>query len=156
MQLWDVATASEIKKIQLGPLDGSINDVAFDPTGRYLITGNGNIQSLYILRLAPADKGLGAGGEGLAKAGATGSASALPLAKLDFPDIKTPRELAEWTLRIGGMVNAGNIRNLPGAAAKEIAAKDFQLAAVRYDGLKAIDDDAIDTWSAGPCRRSSD
>ncbi len=64
-------------------------------------------------------------------------------AKLDFPDIKTPRELAEWTLRVGGRVNAGTSGIGRDATAEEIAAKDFKLTAVRYDRLKAIDDDAI-------------
>ncbi len=66
-----------------------------------------------------------------------------PPAKLDFPDIKTPRELAEWTLRVGGKVNAGSGGDFQTATAEEIAAKDLSLWAVRYDRLKAIDDDAI-------------
>ena len=75
---------------------------------------------------------------------------ALPMCKiewdgppLDFPDIKTPRELAEWTLRVGGRVNAGASGEAKGVTAEQIAAKDFQLWAVRYDNVKAIDDDAI-------------
>ena len=79
-----------------------------------------------------------------AASAATGSTAAAAPRKIDFPDIKTERELAEWTLRVGGQVNAGySGAKRGGATAEQIAAKDFKLNAVRYDKIEAIDDDAI-------------
>ncbi|HWA97405.1 MAG TPA: SUMF1/EgtB/PvdO family nonheme iron enzyme [Pirellulales bacterium] len=57
LRLWDTSTGNEIKSWQLGPPDGVIYRVQFDPTGRYLYTSNGN-SSVYVLRLdAKAESG---------------------------------------------------------------------------------------------------
>ncbi|HEX4150008.1 MAG TPA: SUMF1/EgtB/PvdO family nonheme iron enzyme, partial [Pirellulales bacterium] len=77
------------------------------------------------------------------------AAAAPPAKKLDFPDIKTPRELAEWTLAVGGQVNAGISGGLTGAVPAEIAAKDFQLTSVRFDKL-ALDDAALARMARWP------
>ena len=50
---WDIETASEVRTIPLGPPDGRIYSVAYDATGRYLLTSNGNA-SVYVLRLSAA------------------------------------------------------------------------------------------------------
>ena len=51
VRLVDVATGEDLKQFKLGPENGRINAVAFDRTGRYLLTANGN-QTFYVLRLA--------------------------------------------------------------------------------------------------------
>ncbi len=109
----------DVETILLYHLDEGTGDVAHDATGHGY---DGKIVAAKWSRLEPAPA---------------------PLAKLDFPDIKTPRELAEWTLRVGGKVNAGSGGVYLGVTAEQIAAKDFKLTGVRYDKLKAIDDDAI-------------
>lgn len=48
IRLWDTATGQEKHTWQLGPRIGRIPAVAFDPSDRYLATGNATI---YILRL---------------------------------------------------------------------------------------------------------
>jgi formylglycine-generating enzyme required for sulfatase activity/serine/threonine protein kinase len=50
VRLVDVATGKDVKQWQLGPDKSRINAVAFDRTGRYLFTANGN-QTFYVLRL---------------------------------------------------------------------------------------------------------
>ncbi|HWB00607.1 MAG TPA: WD40 repeat domain-containing protein, partial [Pirellulales bacterium] len=50
VRLCDSATGGEIKRLQLGPPDGLIDELAYDATGRYLLTANGN-QTVYVMRL---------------------------------------------------------------------------------------------------------
>ncbi len=110
-------------------LDEGAGDIAHDASGHGY---DGKIVAAEWVRNEPA-----AGG-GQPAAGVPNAA-----APLEFPDIKTPRELAEWTLRVGGRVNVGSFATGRDATAEEIAAPDFKLTSVRYDKLRAIDDDAI-------------
>jgi WD40 repeat protein len=51
VRLWNVETAQEIRKFQVGPSSGVISEVRFTPEGRHLVVRNYN-ETLYILRLA--------------------------------------------------------------------------------------------------------
>jgi WD40 repeat protein len=51
VDLWNSATGELVRTFTLGPPDGKFNSLAFDATGRYLVTGNGN-GTAYVLRLS--------------------------------------------------------------------------------------------------------
>ncbi|HEX4132873.1 MAG TPA: protein kinase [Pirellulales bacterium] len=51
----EIPTGKEIGSLQLGPPDGVISKIAYDATGRYLLTFNGN-GTAYVLRLTSRDR----------------------------------------------------------------------------------------------------
>lgn len=76
--------------------------------------------------------------------GPADQAGLAPDFNLERNGITTERELADWTVRVGGFVNVGPSGSTTAAAtAEQIAAKDFKLTAVRYDNVKTIDDEAL-------------
>jgi WD40 repeat protein len=51
VRIWDVASAAAVQTMRVCPPGGSINDLAFTPDGRHVVTANHN-GTLYVLRLA--------------------------------------------------------------------------------------------------------
>jgi WD40 repeat protein/serine/threonine protein kinase len=54
--LWDSATGEVRDRLQVGPVQGPVQQLAYSPDGRYLATANGN-GTVYILRLSPPPDG---------------------------------------------------------------------------------------------------
>ncbi|HEX4130988.1 MAG TPA: protein kinase [Pirellulales bacterium] len=142
----DASSLSEIKTLQLGPPDGLIDELAFDGTGRYLLTANGN-QTAYVLRLEGSGR-LEAGGERRATAGSSPAPSPQPLVPAK---ITTPRELAEWVIGMGGFVTIGDAKRI--RRIDDLPEKIVAVLAVGLPESPAVDDALVAqmvTWPLLP------
>ncbi|HEX4148014.1 MAG TPA: LamG-like jellyroll fold domain-containing protein, partial [Pirellulales bacterium] len=52
VEFFEIPSGQPLRTLQIGPPDGFIGDIAYDRTGRYLLTSNGN-GTIYVLRLTP-------------------------------------------------------------------------------------------------------